>query len=52
MNDLTDIVKTLAELTVEEKELFLKFIRRLASEEMTDTTEPAASSPPTKKKTL
>ena len=46
MNELTDIVKILTKLTVEDKELFLEFIRRLACEETQDTTEPAVSSPP------
>ena len=46
MNDITDIVKILAKLTVEDEELFLAFIRRLACEETQDTTEPAVSSPP------
>lgn len=47
INDLAPVVKILTELVVSDKELFLKFIRRLASEETQDTTKPAASSPPT-----
>ena len=46
MNDLTDIVKILTKLTVEDKELFLEFIRRLACEETQDKTEPVVSSLP------
>lgn len=45
INDLAPVVKILTELVVSDKELFLKFIRRLASEETQDKTEPAASFP-------
>ena len=45
LNDLAPVVKILTELVVSDKELFLKFIRRLASEETQDKTEPAASFP-------
>ena len=44
MNDLTDIVKILTKLTVEDKERFLEFIRRLACAETQDKTEPVVSS--------
>lgn len=50
MNDAKEIdinlVKKLTELVVEDKELFLLFIRRLACEETQGMTEPVASSLP------
>ena len=49
-NEMNEIVKVLTRLTIEDKQLFLEFIRRLASEETTDTTEPAVSSPQTETK--
>ena len=49
--DVNSVVKILAELMVEDKELFLKFIRRLAmsSEETQDMTGPVVSSLPEEK---
>ena len=48
--NINDIVKVLAELVVEDKELFLKFIRRLACEENQDKIKPVACVPPTERK--
>ena len=49
-NEMNEIVKVLTKLTIEDKQLFLEFIRRIASEETTDTTELVASSPQTETK--
>ena len=50
-DDINDMVKILTQLVVNDKQLFLEFIRRLASEEIQDTTTPAVSSHPTETKT-
>ena len=46
-NNSNEIIKILTELVVSDKELFLTFIRRLATtcEETEDMTTPAASVP-------
>ena len=49
-DDINDMVKILTQLVVNDKQLFLEFIRRLASEEIPDTTTPAVSSHPTETK--